>query len=498
MGLRLPTKKCLLNQASRCRSAIMKFISIRRALESHPFEIGLMLINSVLLAIWAAKDTIALRNIALVLGAILSIIYITKDWQFSDLKKQLISINALPFIFTGLFFVWVILHYYFFSEDSISQLQELQSTWFRVFLSTTLAWGTGLMILRRTILINYLWVGLLAGILMVYVQYAPKALAGGKFFAPDYHGYLFEGKINGVLVGTLVIAGLTGTVIDCFRCRQLNILKWELALWIFGVLLTMYSYVFIYDTRNGLGLAAILFIGLIFSLSLWVGWQVIQQGATRDLRLVALTITILTIFAGIFTYQQLQHNQGWVTLIEDAKIAIQIDKYSEWQTSNSTGLYPKSESGRVVVGNNYERVAWAVVGLKLLQQNPLGVGVLYKPFNILLQKDFPGATPAATHSGWIDLALSFGFPGLLLIWGIIISVFYLGICSDGPFKVTIPIMASMIFLLYLVGELNGKHSIEILFYWLAMLTALQLPKDSNSSKMSMMKDGSSNNFNGVI
>jgi hypothetical protein len=258
----------------------------------------------------------------------------------------------------------------------------------------------------------------------------------------------------------------------------------------------MYSYVFIYDTRNGLGLTAILFIGLIFSLSLRVGWQVIQQGVTRDLRFVALTIAILTIFAGIFAYQQLQHNQGWVTLIEDAKIAVQTDKYSEWQTSNSTGVYPKSESGRVVVGNNYERVAWAVAGLTLVQQNPLGVGVLHKPFNILLQKDFPGATPAATHSGWIDLALSFGLPGLLLIWGIIISVFYLGISSDGPFKVTIPIMASMIFLLYLVGELNGKHSIEILFYWLAMLAALQLPKDSNGFKSSMLNDGGLKSANG--
>jgi O-antigen ligase len=93
-----------------------------------------------------------------------------------------------------------------------------------------------------------------------------------------------------------------------------------------------------------------------------------------------------------------------------------------------------------------------------------------------LQIDYPGATPYATHSGWIDLGLSFGIPALLLVGAILASLFYLGIRSSGPFKLTVPIMAGMIFLLYLVGELNGKHSIEILFYWLAMLTALQLPQ----------------------
>jgi len=458
------------------------FISPKRLLASVPFEIGLMLINSVLLAIWAVKDTIALRNIALVAGAILSIIYIAQDWQFSRKIRQLKSMNSLPFIFMGLFFTWVIFHYWFFSQDEVIQLQELKSTWLRVLLGTVLAWGTGLAILRRPILINYLWAGLLAGIFAVYVQYVPKALAAGKFFAPDYHGYLFDAKINGVLVGTLVVAGLTGTAIDFYRCRQFKILKWELALWIFGVFLTLYSYVFIYDTRNGLGLAAILLVGLIVSLSLWTGWKVFKQGMTKDLRLAALSIITLTIFAGTFIYQQLQHNQGWITLLEDAKIAVQIDKYPEWQTSNTSGIYPKSESGRSVAGNNYERVAWAVVGVKMLQQNPLGLGVLHNPFNKLLRKDFPLATAAATHSGWIDIALSFGLPGLILLWGIVFSIFYLGICSGGPFKITVTIMISMIFLLYLVGELNFKHTIEILFYWLAMLSVLQLPKDLNTTK----------------
>ena len=38
--------------------------------------VHLIFISSVLLGIWATKDTIALRNILLVLGTVLSLIYI--------------------------------------------------------------------------------------------------------------------------------------------------------------------------------------------------------------------------------------------------------------------------------------------------------------------------------------------------------------------------------------------------------------------------------------
>ncbi|WP_231969391.1 hypothetical protein [Polynucleobacter necessarius] len=439
---------------------------------------GLIFFNVVLLAIWAIKDTIALRNIVLVLGTIVSIIYIVNRWRTGSLKRQLQSVHVLPLIFTGLIFAWVVIHFFFFSQDPISQLQELKSTWLRVVLASILAWGTGLVILRKPIWIHYLWLGILLGIMAVYAQYIPKALAKNALFVPDYHGYLFEGKINGVLVGTLLIAGLTGTVLDLFRRQQLTAHKWVLLFWFLGVVITLYSYVFIYDTRNGFGLAAILFATLIMSGGLWVVKKIITKGATKELAIVIIFIVGLAILASIFTYHQIQRNTGWLTLVEDAKIAVQVDRFPQWQHSNINGEVPKTDTGRAVVGNTYERVAWAVVGVRLIGRHPLGTGVLYISFNKLLLIDYPGATPYATHSGWIDLTLSLGVPALLLMWGILISVFYLSTKSKGPFRVTVPIMAGMIFLLYLVGELNGKHAVEILFYWFAILTALQLPQAS--------------------
>jgi hypothetical protein len=63
------------------------YISTSKETTPSFFEVGLMLINMILMAIWATKDTIALRNIALVLGAILAVIYLVKNLQFSNLKR---------------------------------------------------------------------------------------------------------------------------------------------------------------------------------------------------------------------------------------------------------------------------------------------------------------------------------------------------------------------------------------------------------------------------
>jgi hypothetical protein len=431
--------------------------------QRHYLESGLIVLNVILLAVWAVKDTIALRNIVLVLGAILSVVYITNEWLYDSLKKKLSTIHSIPLLLTAALFFWVVIHFFLFAQDPVSQLQELKSTWLRALLSVILAWGTGLAILRRPLLMNYLWFGILLGILALYAQYVPRALSTGKLFVPDYHGYLFDGKINGVLVGTILISGLTATVLDLYRRQQFASNKSILLFCLLGIVLTLYSYVFIYDTRNGVGLAGILFLGIILAALMWIICKIFTGGANKELKVLVLIVAALAILAGLFAYQQLQHNRGWVTLLEDAQIAVQIDKYPHWQTSNNGGAYPKTDTGREVVGNNYERIAWAVVGIRLIGQHPMGMGVLYKPFNRMLQIDYPGATPYATHSGWIDLGLSFGIPALLLMWSILASVFYLGMKSAGPFKLTVPVMAAMIFMLYLVGELNGKHSEKYCF-----------------------------------
>ena len=91
-------------------------------------EWAILILSSVLLGIWAVKETIALRNILLFGGAPLSIYYVTQEFKHGDLKEQCDFWRVLPIFLLGLTFIWVLVHYLFFSIDSSLQLDELKST----------------------------------------------------------------------------------------------------------------------------------------------------------------------------------------------------------------------------------------------------------------------------------------------------------------------------------------------------------------------------------
>ncbi len=457
-----------------------KFIQVIKHLNLDKLGFILVILNAILLSIWAVKHTVALRNLLLGLGTFLSIIYVAVDWRQGFLRKRLIFPNNLPFIFLGLVFLWVLSHFFFFSQDPQLHLHELSSTWLRALLASVMAFGCGLVISKRPALINYLWLGLLASILAVSPRYVAKAMALHNLFAPDYEGYIFYGKIYAVMTGTILMAGLTGTLLDQWRCCGImNCLK-QGVFWLLGSLISLYSYVFIFDARNGTGLTIILFCGLFIFGLIWAAQYIKKTRSISGVKAIITLLLGLLLLGGVFWQQQVKHNSGWVYLIEDVKIAIQVDRYQEWQTSNVTGVYPKTDLGRQVTGNNYERVAWAVVGLRMLAQHPLGEGVLYGPFSRLLQVDYPKATALSTHSGWIDLGLSMGIPGLILLWGVVVSTICVCIRNHGSLMMAGIVISALLFLLYTVGELSNSHSVEILFYWLSIAAAFQVPKGGSS------------------
>ena len=144
---------------------------------------SLIFISSVLLGIWATKDTIALRNILLVLGTVLSLIYITLEFKQHHLASQLTLKTCVPLILIGLMFVWVVFHYFFLSRYPELQYDELKSTWLRSFLAVILGLGTGLAVRKTPKLIHLLWLGILASFLVLFNQYIPIALAKKSLFA---------------------------------------------------------------------------------------------------------------------------------------------------------------------------------------------------------------------------------------------------------------------------------------------------------------------------
>jgi hypothetical protein len=342
--------------------------------------------------------------------------------------------------------------------------------------------ATGLALRNYPNRLNLLWLGIFVTFLFLLYQYIPRALAQNKLLVPDYDHYLFHLKINAVLMGMILIAGVDGALLDHLRTinyRLSNLRLWYLIYWFVGTSITLWTFVYIVDARNGIGLSIILYsFWFLCALAFFIKSQI------RRLNLQsAFALLITGIGLGLivyFAFLQTAVNKGWYTLLEDARIAVQIDRYEHWQNPDQMG-YPKREDGQIVTANTYERVAWATAGLRAMMDYPQGVGLLAYPYAKHPQpppKMAVGinANGIATHSGWVELGLAFGIPILVLIFSALFLTFIEAARQAYRARMTVLGFVVLIICLYAVGEVAIQHGIEILFYLLVLIPSLLLTK----------------------
>lgn len=439
-----------------------------------------MILSSFLLGIWAVKETIALRNILLFGGAPLSIYYITQEFKRSNLKEQCDFWRILPILLLALTFVWVVSHYLFFSIDTVQQFNELKSTWLRALMAAIVGLATGLALRNHPNRLNLLWLGVFIAFTFLFYQYIPRLWEQQKFLVPDYEHYLFHLKINTVLMGTILLAGIDGALFDHLRAIGFQWRYFRLSYllyWLIGTVMALWSFVYIVDARNGIGLSTILYsFWFLCSVIILIQSQIKSPNLKSWFVFLFATTGLFIILC--FAFLQTKVNPGWANLIGDAKIAVQIDYYPNWQNPGQLG-YPKRDDGQTVASNTYERVAWATAGSRAILGYPVGVGILSYPFAIHANRPanmltVQGASGIATHSGWVELGLAFGLPILVLIFSALLVSFVNAIRGTYPAKMTILGFIILIFSLYTVGEVAIDHGVEILFFLLALIPTLML------------------------
>ena len=456
---------------------------IKANLKKDTLGLALILINTVLLGIWAVKDTIALRNFLLCVGSLLSIFFIALQIKDGLLSIKVSAVRFIPLLLVFLMFGWVVFHYFFLSQYPQVQLHELQSTWFRSFLSVIVGVGMALALLKHPRAFLLMWLGAIASFIFLFFQYLPKAYLTHSLYAVDWYGgyYIYIGKNNAVLMGTLLVAGLGGAMLDQIRLGKVRRPYGCLAWCIFALILILFDYVFILDTRNGIGLAV-----LIMFIWLLLGIKFLLQSGTlkmfKHLRLIGIGFVFLLAFVAL-TVQQIRYNSGWSSLLEDAKVAVQVDKYPHWQNDRKWG-YPQNALGREVNNSNYERVAWATVGVGLIARHPLGIGVGDGSFAKLLEQEGYINPPHSTHSAWVELGMTYGVPGLVLLLGSLFGILLVDlVVPKSQNQVFIISLGFGISMLYAVGELNTKHGCEVLMYFLALLSTLLPFLRANSNNL---------------
>jgi hypothetical protein len=447
----------------------------------------LLILSSTLLGIWAVKETIALRNILLVCGALLSVNYIILGFKEGWLRNQFSLWQLSPLFLLAFAFVWVIAHYFLFSLDPNAQLSELRSTWLRSLLAAIVGLGTGLALRGYPDRIAILWIGIFCSFFVLLCQYIPRALTQQKLLVLDYDYYLFHLKINIVLSGSVLMAGTSGALCDYFRinsCLPPKKTTWCIALiWLVSNVVVLWAYVYIANTRNGIGLSIVLYVFWFICISTYLLKSKDWGGINFWKNLIGLVVGLFIII--FFAVAQLKVNLGWISLKNDAKIALQLDRYPNWINSELMGM-PKDDTGRVltIASNNYERIAWALAGSRAIIDYPMGVGVLAYPFARhpnAPKKMLEGSNKMgiATHSGWVELGLAFGLPILSLIFLAITIIFIFCVFYKFPARMTVLSFLILITCLYTIGEVAIDHGLEILFYLLFFLSSLPLVFNKN-------------------
>jgi hypothetical protein len=469
----------------------------------------LVLISSVLLGIWATMNTIALRNVLLWVGVLIALRYWWNWFKTNKANHTLPSLSGLYWlavILITLMFIWVVTHFFLFAQNPQQQWNELKSTWLRSLLAVIIGSATGLALNRSSRLMPWLWLGLLLSFVVLVYQYIPKAIAKQSLFAMDWFGdYIFWAKFNGVLAGTILIAGLMGLLIDSIwqnktggKTIPLGITtdqktpvhtngaivkvgpmsRIAIPIYVFfGIFIAAYASVFIFDAKVGVGMAFILIafwlsIGLFFILKNVASEQNKQRRRAflmKSLIVFSLAITSLTWLSA----KHIKNNSGWDSLFEDIAISTQIDTHDNWKGIGTA--FPLRKDGKPVAGNTYERVALGTLGIRLIALNPIGNGSL-RSLKVDAKKIEPNyRSHSYTHSAWIDLGLSFGLPGLLFLPIAFISILMCAVLNPRVrFRATIITIAIAILILYLVGEYAFNHSVEMLFYLAGLLSGLAL------------------------
>jgi hypothetical protein len=441
----------------------------------------ILVISSSLLAIWALTKTIALRNSLLALGTLVAILILT---QHSPIRKQHgKTLNAdkpishyLPLILSLLALAWVVIHYLLFTQEPVLQLLELKSTWLRTLESLLIGTATGLVIQNHPKRAQFLWLGIFCSFGYLLLHYLLAYSQSGQLFMPNYYfSSPFGNKINTVLMGGLFISAICGSAASLIIKGRPQY-KWPVyCFWVVGIFIILFAFTNIIDTRNGIGVGLI----LLTSWALIVGASKLIQ-YLRSGKLAwktGLIVLVPALLIAVFVQQHLSINRGWNHFVDDLAIAVKIDEVPNWQDVKKYG-YPNTANGEQVYPNNYERAAWATAGIKVLIANPLGYGILEHSLGKVIQKAYPKASIRSSHSAWIDFGLAFGFPGLLLTLAALLSTIVLAFKSESENRYVVMWIATDLLLTFTVAEVSSKHTIEILFFCIALLNTMLLkPKN---------------------
>lgn len=406
------------------------------------------------------KNTIALRNISLFIGGFIGIFYL-----YQNFKNHIFSTKSLIIYF--LIFLWILIQFFIVETNYSLQISEITSLWPRCLFSSILGLSLGF-VLRRDKKINLIILLSLFSSLPLYLIYLFSAYVFYSDLEFPYYGF-FATKASGAYF-ILISLFLSLSLLDFFYNKK------RFFIFLLPIIFLLYAFTFFYlSSFNGL-----IILVLLITIFILKSYKKSFYGNKNTI----LCIVLILIISGYLSYIKFAQIDSRInTLYRDITIATKTEQYTHWRMDEVLPGFPSPgylilDDGHRVNFSTYIRIASFKVGLNYLLNNPLGTGFTISSYGYYLKSEFPHSNLTHTHSGWLDLALGIGLPGIILIFFLLllnilktIKLLKLKIYNNfWPYFSFWMILG--LFLAWLFIEIGEKEYIEQLFFFLSLFSSL--------------------------
>jgi len=431
----------------------------------------------VLYTVWILPEIVAFRNSALVIGALAGL------YPIYQCRSLLLQKIATPLWLMVALFLWAIFHLLFLSSDNALQALEFKRIWKYAAIGAIFSLGLGISFGNESA--NFktggdkYWLVFYAGLCMPVLIYLLKYVltsyeANFDIKIEPYLKIYFESQKyyipkSDYVAFCIPLVGIS--LAQIFRILMIrNSASLSSYVSIFGYVVMVCGALFLFsiqNIKNGIAYSIILF-------GFFIPFFILKNNYIVPWKKAALLAVFAILFASNL-YIYIQKNDTWRMLVADTKIAFQLEKHQEWKYSGGIG-YPTNEYGESVSGTTYDRAAWFKVGLKLAFENPFGYGLIEDSFQRLAKKKWPEVSSnlSHSHSGWLDIALGFGLPAIMLIFTAIFYLIHRAKSMNEPWRQVIFWGSISNLLIWCTTELAATVTFVALIFWICFCAGLIL------------------------
>jgi len=442
----------------------MQSIAIKQTQNDRVWAYTTMAAVFALLFIWVVPNTIALRHVLLAIAFLSSLMVIKANAELFTRVKAAI----FPLVVLSLLFVWVGIHYFFFSLNPELELKEITSLWVRTALGFVAAIGLGISLRKYSELMKFFYLGVFLTPILNVGSYFYASYLKGAFLPPGAIIFFLFAKIETAYFGALAGAVAVGNLIQLLSNKTPKGNKKYIFLFSAGLVLVMVSSI-LFSTKNGVAIQVFLYLFLAVAL---VGSYVASRQFLNVKNLAVISLIFLTLgFAAHFHKKTAP--AGWDSIFADVAVAIDIDQHTQWQKREGSVAVPLNHLGKPVAMNTYYRAAYASAGIRLIGMYPLGYGSINQSF-VGMQKHagIESEHLGQIHSGWIDFGLAFGIPGLVIVFLTLLSTIYLGLRSRLQTNLVPVVICITLIPFCLIAETSYKQYFESLIFFIALSASL--------------------------